>query len=211
MDITPLQIQKKEFSKVFRGYNKEEVDEFLDKVSFDYEKIYKDNKDLKEELENIKEQIKSYKELEVTLKNTLVMAEKTAEDVKNNALRDRNSILKEAMLRAQDILSQAERKYDSTKEQLEELRRQFYLYKTRFRNFVQSQIDFLDSFELDIFDDEEEKFESFFEAAAGEDLEADDSVEEVFDTDLPQTLETDDYENPIDEENDTEENEVEQQ
>ncbi|AEE91627.1 DivIVA domain protein [Tepidanaerobacter acetatoxydans Re1] len=151
MDISPLEIQKKEFSKSMRGYNKEEVDEFLERLTENYEKIYKENKDLKEQIEFLEGKIQSYKEIEATLKNTLVLAEKTAEEVKINAQKEREIILKQASMQADKILRRAEEKTNQINNQNEELIRQFYLYKTRFKNFLQSQLDYLDCLKLDIF------------------------------------------------------------
>lgn len=172
MDISPLEIQKKEFGKSLRGYNKEEVDEFLDRLLQNYEKIYKENRDLKEQIELLEEKMQNYKEIEATLKNTLVLAEKTAEDVRVNSQNEREAILKQASLQAEKILQQAEQKYNKINNENEELRRQFCLYKTRFKNFLQSQLDYLDSSEPDIFDNNDSGvFGSILEAAVTEDEE----------------------------------------
>jgi len=153
MDISPLEIQKKEFSRSIRGYNTEEVDEFLDKLLDSYEKIYTENRNLKEQIQLLQEKMKSYKDIEATIRNTLVLAEKTAEEVKNNAERERESILKEAKLQAKEILQQAQERFNQINSRNEELRQQFCLYKIRFKNFLQSQLDYLESLEADIFDE----------------------------------------------------------
>ncbi|WP_213975546.1 DivIVA domain-containing protein [Tepidanaerobacter acetatoxydans] len=170
MDISPLEIQKKEFSKSMRGYNKEEVDEFLERLTENYEKIYKENKDLKEQIEFLEGKIQSYKEIEATLKNTLILAEKTAEEVKINAQKEREIILKQASMQADKILQHAEEKTNQINNQNEELMRQFYLYKTRFKNFLQSQLDYLDCLKLDIFSNNVSDLRvSTSEAAAADD------------------------------------------
>lgn len=109
LDISPLEIQKREFGNAIRGYNKTEVDEFIDRLLQSYESIYKENKNLKERILLLEEKIQSYKEIETTLKNTLVLAEKTAEEVKNNAQKERETILKKTLLRAEKILQRAEK------------------------------------------------------------------------------------------------------
>lgn len=155
MVLSPLEIQKKEFTKSLRGYNQEEVDEFLEILSQNYENTYKENKDLKERIRILEEKIKNYKEIETTLKNSLVLAEKTAEEVRKNAQKERETILNQARLQAKSIINKANEKYLRINNQNEELRGQFLLYKIRFKNFLQSQLDFLDSCELNIFDEEE--------------------------------------------------------
>ena len=79
--ITPLDIQNKQFKRAFRGYKEGEVDEFLDEIIIDYEKIYKENIELKDKILMLSEQIKYYKNLEETLKDTLVVAQNTADEV----------------------------------------------------------------------------------------------------------------------------------
>jgi len=171
MDISPLEIQKKEFSKSIRGYNTEEVDEFLDNLLENYERIYKQNRDLKEQVQLLQEKMQSYKDIEATLKNTLVLAEKTAEEVKNNAEKEKEAILKEATLQAKEIIQQAKERFNQINNQNEELRQQFCLYKIRFKNFLESQLDYLNSLELDIFPDNNLYCDTTLEAAAASDKE----------------------------------------
>ena len=170
MDISPLEIQKKEFSRSIRGYNIEEVDEFLDNLLANYERIYKENRDLREQIQLLHEKMQSYKDIETTMKNALVLAEKTAEEVKSNAEREKEAILKEARLHAKEIIQQAKERFNQIHTQNEELRQQFCLYKIRFKNFLQSQLEYLDSLELDVLGDSDYLCcESALEAAAAED------------------------------------------
>ncbi len=172
LDISPLEIQKREFGNAIRGYNKTEVDEFIDRLLQSYESIYKENKNLKERILLLEEKVQSYKEIETTLKNTLVLAEKTAEEVKNNAQKERETILKKTLLRAEKILQRAEKKQNQITDKNEELRRQFYLYKTRFKNFLQSQLDYLDATELDMFKNNDPLIHDFMpEVAVADDKE----------------------------------------
>ena len=78
--ITPMDIENKEFKKGFRGYNEEEVDEFLDIVKEDFENLYRENLDLKEKLKLYQEQVSRYKSIEETLNATLITAQTAAED-----------------------------------------------------------------------------------------------------------------------------------
>jgi len=163
MTIAPIDIQKKEFHKSFRGYNEEEVKDFLDKVTISYEMIYKENQDLKEQVRELEDKLRRYRDLEDTLKKAVVLAEKTAEEVKANAQKEREVIINQAMLKANQILQKTESRCNSLLNQYEELRRQFLIYKTRFVNFLQSQMDLINSCEL------EEKnpiIEEFIEEAA---------------------------------------------
>lgn len=166
MPMAPVDILKKEFHRSFRGYNDEEVKSYLERISQDYEKLYKENQDLKEEISSLEDKLRQYKESESTLKNTLILAEKAAEDTKKNAQKEKDLILKDALLKASRLVDKAEKKYISLNNQYEELKQQFILFKTRFLNFLQSQIELINTYELNEKYDSD-LFSSFEEAAAG--------------------------------------------
>ena len=99
--LTPLDIHNKEFKRGFRGYNEEEVDEFLDRVIKDYEQLYRENIDLKENIERLNTKVDHFKHLENTLHNTLVVAQETAEGVRAAAKKEAELIVKEAQATVQ--------------------------------------------------------------------------------------------------------------
>ena len=72
--LTPLDIHNKEFKRSFRGYNEDEIDDFLDQVVNDYEKLFRENDNLKEELARMKKDNAQYQKLENNLKETLLIA-----------------------------------------------------------------------------------------------------------------------------------------
>lgn len=152
MKLTPLEIQKKKFSKSFRGYNEAEVTDYLDKISRNYEELYKENRELKENVISLTERLNDYKDMEQTLKDAILMAQKTAENVKNNAQKEKQFIIKQAVAKAAQIIDKAERTFNNIKNQNDELKRQFSLYKTRFINFLESQYELINSYQLDITD-----------------------------------------------------------
>ena len=98
--ITPLDIQNKEFKKSIRGYNETEVDEFLDEILKDFEKIYKENMELKDKILLLNEQLEKYNSLERTLKETLIVAQSTADEVIGAAKKKANSIIESANIEA---------------------------------------------------------------------------------------------------------------
>ncbi len=79
MKLTPLDIRHKEFKRGMRGYSDVEVDEFLDNVADEFERVFKENIELSERLEAMQEQISHYRNIEETLQKTLVSAQQTAE------------------------------------------------------------------------------------------------------------------------------------
>lgn len=139
--LTPLDIQNKEFKKGFRGYSEDEVDEFLDQIMIDYEKLYKENMELKEKIEKSQDQMEKYKNIEETLKNTLVVAQSSAEEVKNNASKKAELIVQEAEQRAKEILQNSRLEVEKVNQEYEDVRKQMQIFKTRYKTLLQSQID----------------------------------------------------------------------
>ncbi|WP_294160234.1 DivIVA domain-containing protein [uncultured Selenomonas sp.] len=106
--LTPMDIHNKEFKRSFRGYNEDEIDEFLDQVVNDYERLYRENDQLKKDLELSKKANVDYVNREQTIKDTLVMAQKTAEEVTKSA-KENAEALKEATARdCQNLRRQTE-------------------------------------------------------------------------------------------------------
>lgn len=141
--ITPLEIQNKEFKRGIRGYKEDEVDEFLDQIMIDYEKLYKENIELKEKIEAAHHQMDKYKDIEETLKNTLILAQNAADDVRANAHKKSELILQEAEAKAKDIINKAHQEVQEIRNEYENTKKQMQIFKTRFRTLLQSQLDSL--------------------------------------------------------------------
>ena len=95
--LTPLDIENKKFSKqMMNGYSVEEVDDFLDELTEDYEKLYKEVAESKNKMEELQENVEKYKGIESTLQNTLVMAQLAADDIKKAAQKEADKILLDA-------------------------------------------------------------------------------------------------------------------
>lgn len=145
MSITPMDIQEKEFERAFRGYDIEDVDDFLDQVAKDLEGMIRENSELKEKLSQMEEKNKNYHKLEETMHNAIVVAQETADEVKNNAKREAELIQREAEREAKQIVDDARRRANSVLSEQEELFKQAQLFKMRFRAFIEAQLSNLDS------------------------------------------------------------------
>jgi len=121
--LTPLDIHNKVFKKSFRGYNEKEIDDFLDQVVKNYEKLYLDNIELKETLDRVSSKMEHYELMEKTLNNTLVIAQETAEEAKLQAKKETELVLKEAEIRAQKLLAEASAKALRMSSENEELKK----------------------------------------------------------------------------------------
>src|SRR2546422_2040695 len=122
MKITPIDISGHRFAKRMRGYDPEEVRSFLNLVSGEFERLVIENNALKEELAQIKAGIADYKERERILKDTLVTAQKLAEDMKEEARKEAQLVVKEAEIRGGQLLDQAARKAGQIEGMIQNLR-----------------------------------------------------------------------------------------
>jgi cell division initiation protein len=107
MKITPLDIQQMVFKAGFRGYDKEEVNRFLEQVAQTVELLNRDNAVQREKISMLEQQLAELKRTEATLSTTLLSAQSLAEDVKRNAQREADLLIKEAELKASELIHRA--------------------------------------------------------------------------------------------------------
>ena len=142
--ITPLDIENKKFSKqMMNGYSVEEVDDFLDDLTEDYSKNYKEVTELKAKVEELNKSLEHYKTIEETLQNTLVMAQSTAEDVKNVAKQQADQIINEAKGNAKKQVEELETEIIAKRKELEDVKKQFDIYKAKMESLLISQLELL--------------------------------------------------------------------
>ena len=142
--LTPLDIENKKFSKQMMSvYSVEEVDEFLDEITADYEKLYKESAEAKNKIEDMQEDMAKYKNIENTLNNTLIMAQTAADDVKNLAKQQAEAILNEAQANAKQAVAELEQDIVMKQKELEELQKQFDVYKAKMESLLISQLELL--------------------------------------------------------------------
>ncbi len=145
--LTPLDIQKQEFGVKMRGYNADEVDDFLDLVGADYEKLYRDNKELKEKVNLLNKSIEEYKTLETSLRNALLAAQSTADDMKKNASAQAQNIIQEAESKASDIFRRAENDTRDKSQELAQIKTEIEAYKTKMKGFCNTMLEMLEKIE----------------------------------------------------------------
>lgn len=142
--ITPLEIENKKFAKqMMNGYSVEEVDEFLDDLTVDYEKSFKENAELKAKVEDLEASLAHYKTIEGTLQSTLVMAQNTAEEVKEVARQQAEQIIKEAEGNAKKSVEDLGQEILMKKKELEDIKKQFDVYKAKMEALLISQLELL--------------------------------------------------------------------
>ncbi|MEK3731111.1 MULTISPECIES: DivIVA domain-containing protein [Paenibacillus] len=143
MPLTPLDIHNKEFARRIRGYDEDEVNEFLDQVIKDYESVIRENKEMHNQLMAMQEKLDHFANIEETLSKTIIVAQEAADEVKNNAKKEAQLIVKEAEKNADRIINEALGKSRKVALEVEELKKQASIYRTRFRSLVEAQLELL--------------------------------------------------------------------
>ncbi len=142
--ITPLDIENKRFGKQkLGGYNVNEVDDFLDELTLEYGKLYKENAELKAQREELDSNVGKYKNIENTLQNTLVMAQKTADEITAVAKQQAEQIIKDAEYQAKTSVDELNTQIFSKQKELEDLKKQFDVYKAKMESLLISQLEIL--------------------------------------------------------------------
>ena len=117
MKVTPIEIRQKDFNKVFRGYDKEEVDAFLKSLSQEWEKLMDENRDVKKRLESADREVTRLREVESSLFKTIKNAEDTGASLIDHAQRQSDLHMREAQMNAEAIMSEARNRARKTVEE----------------------------------------------------------------------------------------------
>lgn len=149
MKLTPVDITNKEFRKMLRGYDPEEVDEFLDQVVEDYEELFKENSLLKEKINAMNEKIEHYAKIESTIQNTLLLAQNAAEQAKISSQKEADMVVKHANDSAKKILDKAHTDVVSITHEYDRLKQEFVKFRAKFRNFITVQMETFEDLEKD--------------------------------------------------------------
>ena len=147
---TPLDIENEKFAKqIMNGYSVEEVDDFLDQLTVDYEKMYKEASENKRRIEELEKSVEHYKTIEGTLQNTLVMAQSAADEVKNIAKQQAEQIVKEAEGSARKSADDLTQTIVLKKKELEDVEKQFDIYKAKMESLLISQLELIKDMKKD--------------------------------------------------------------
>ena len=149
MRITPMDIEQQEFSRSFRGYNEEEVDDFLDKIVKDYEELINENVRLNEEIEKMQEKLKEFSEIEETLRSALLNAQKSAEEMKGRVESEAKIIIEKAEMEAKALKQQVFQKEGLLKNEIDNLRRYKFIFKEKFKSMLNLYLKMLENEEFE--------------------------------------------------------------
>lgn len=153
--LTPADIENKVFKKVkFNGYDINDVEDYLEKIIVDYEKLFKENLEMKDKMHNLEESVAYYKSIEIGIDQTVGNAQIEADNIKEEATNIADKIKKDAMKEVEEYKKSQEEKFalnlEDVKKQimakeveLEELKKQMQIYKVKTVAMLEAQIKIL--------------------------------------------------------------------
>ena len=144
MKISPIEIRQQEFEKKMRGYDPDEVQSFLEKLADDLDTLQKENENLKAELEKANEQLAEYKKIEKNLQNTLLKAQDTSAKSFEAVKKQTALMIKEAELKASQIIEKARENTDDIRNAVVNLREEKDLIIAKLKAIVSSQSNLLE-------------------------------------------------------------------
>jgi cell division initiation protein len=150
MKITPLDIQQREFKGRFRGYDREEVQAFLRSVSQSVEEMFKENVVLKERADKLHQEVAELRKKEAGLNDLLVTTQAMTESLKETARKEADLILREAELKAEDLLKSAHVDFRTLQRDILDLRKERMLALEKLRSMLQSFSKVIQMEEMDV-------------------------------------------------------------
>jgi cell division initiation protein len=146
MNITPLDITQKQFRKVFRGLDPEEVEAFLGLVAVEFEALVKDALALREDNQRKAEEISEYRSRERALQETLVTAQKASQEIREAARKEAEITISDAELQAEKIVQAAHARFLRIVDDINELKRQRVQFETNVRTLAESHLKLIEAY-----------------------------------------------------------------
>lgn len=143
--LTPVEIQNRVLKSGGLGYDKKDVDSFLKEIVDSYEILYREKMELTDKVSVLNDALQNYKTIEKTMQKALLLAQKTAEETQETALRNAHAIEKEAMTKSEIIVSDARHELERIHQKTVQLCQQYEKYKLQFKNLAAAQIELLET------------------------------------------------------------------
>ncbi len=140
MKLTALDIHHKEFGHALRGYNEEQVDAFLDQVADEFERLFKENIDLNERLEAADDRVRGYMQIEASINATLLQAQRSSEEIVNKASNEADAILRDAELKAKEIIHNALQRKQAVANELIRIKAAEEEFRARYKALLEDKL-----------------------------------------------------------------------
>jgi cell division initiation protein len=159
MPIRPIDVRRKEFRSGFRGYDANQVDDFLDAVADEFERAYTDNSRMREEISGLRERLQQFEELEGSIRAALVHAEQAAEDLRRSSTREAEDLrqsasreadftIREAKARAHQMLADSSARVERIQESYEAMQEAKRNFANDFRHLLKTYMDMMENMEI---------------------------------------------------------------
>src|SRR5918997_2587104 len=159
MPIRPIDVRRKEFRSGFRGYDANQVDDFLDAVADEFERAYSDNSRMREEISGLRERLQQFEELEGSIRAALVHAEQAAEDLRRSSTREAEDLrqsasreadftIREAKSRAHQMLADSSARVERIQESYEAMQEAKRNFANDFRHLLKTYMDMMENMEI---------------------------------------------------------------
>ncbi|MGX6970584.1 DivIVA domain-containing protein [Vagococcus bubulae] len=112
MGIKPIDITNKSFNSKFKGYDRDEVDDFLDQIALEVEKLTQENRSLEKEVKQANDKLSYFNELKDSLNQSIIVAQDTADKLKENAIKESDLAIQQSQAQSEDILAHANKMSD---------------------------------------------------------------------------------------------------
>jgi cell division initiation protein len=137
--ISPLNIKNQEFNKSLRGYDKDEVRDFLEKLAGEYEDVARENEHFRKELEEARIQLAEFKRIEKNLQETLLRAQESSSKSVESAKKQTALMVKEAEIKSEQMIEKARAEAEYIRGSLVKLKEERGLIIAKLKSIIASQ------------------------------------------------------------------------
>ncbi|WP_277630287.1 DivIVA domain-containing protein [Atopococcus tabaci] len=143
MSLTPMDIHNKEFSVRMRGYDQDEVNDYMEQIIKAYELLIKDKKDLEKRLEFAEEKLDHYENMQEALNKSIIVAQEAADRLKENTEKEAEMVIREAENNADQLLKEAVDKAHRIEQETEDLKKHSRIFRQRLQLMIESQLEMI--------------------------------------------------------------------
>jgi cell division initiation protein len=145
MKLTPLDIQQQQFRKrLLKGYDKREVDMFMELIRNEMEELITENMNMKQQLKERTESLDEYKDREQTIKETMITTQRLKDAIHSNAVKEAQLIIADSKIKAEEIINGAQNRYMEITNDIKELRKQKIQLEANLKAVLETHLKMLD-------------------------------------------------------------------
>ncbi len=161
MDITPLDVQNRQFRVKFRGFDVKEVDSFLEQVAATLQTLSENEQRLERAFGRSQREVSAYREREETFKSALINSQTVMEQMKGNAKKSADLIIADAEVKAEKLLQRAHKRLSQLHEDISELKRQRQQIESQIQSIIETHTKILETGkeEMKVHDEQDDRLQ----------------------------------------------------